>query len=252
MSPVAFKQQVTQLNAELTRCYDYCDAVRSNRRLGSTHEALDKLQAGLKESIHGIQLEYNALRKVIGTRMDLGDDTARLAINAAIREVQVDIQSRLFNIAFKRRESNEPEMPGFKHLLKKVQTVEDHVAITLENLAQRFESEKTHVPKPTPKPTPKTGEAIISLKELDILIKHMKNSWTEMAVSGTGKILYVNAFDDKIQQWEKPEGYIKKLPRSTKPAKPARTSTWEQRHQPRHSSRDDQWDSSSWSSSSGW
>ncbi|KAF4630476.1 hypothetical protein G7Y89_g7661 [Cudoniella acicularis] len=248
MSPSAFKQQVTQLISELTRCFELCDAIRANRRLGSTHEALDSLQYGLKESAHGIQLEFNALRKVIGSRMDLGDETARNSMNRAIREVQTSIQARLFDIAYRKRdrETHDPELPGFRDLLRKVERIEDTASDTLEDLGQRFESEKQEAAKPkpqpqpkkeAPKPKPKTDEAIISLKELDYLINHMKNSWVEKSVAG--KSLYVNVFDDKKTQWEKPEGFIKALPRQPKPA---RTPTWEQQ-QPRRPVREEFWDS---------
>jgi hypothetical protein len=274
MSPTAFKQQVTQLVSELTRCWELCEAIRANRKLGPTTDALNRLQAGLKSSASSIQVEFTTIRKLVGSRFDLGDETSRHSLNRSIREVQSDIQTRLADIAYKRRESHDPELPGFRDLLRKWHRIEENVTYTLEDLGQRLEDAKV-APKPKPQPKPeakpepkpakqeqpktkpiphKADEVVISLKELDHLLEHMKNSWVEKNVAG--QILYVNAFDDRKSQWEKPDGFIKALPKPTKPQKapvweeekpthkPKRTPTWEQYKQPmppRRPVREDFW-----------
>jgi hypothetical protein len=240
MSPTAFKQQVAQLVSEITRCFELCDAIRTNRRLGSTHEALDQLQLGLKDSAHEIQIEYGTLRNVIGSRMELGDETARTTLTKAIRDVQSSIQPRLNDIAYRRRDSRDPEVPGFRELSRKLAKVEGGVLEALESLGRRLGEPKPEIPKPTTtpkqpqKPKLKLDEAVISLKELEALMGHMKNSWVETAVAG--KILYVNVFDDKKSQWDRPKGFIKALPHAPKPA--TRHPTWEQSPRP---ARDDFW-----------
>jgi hypothetical protein len=247
MSSTAFMQQVTQLLAEMTRCYEFCDAIRANRRLGSTHEALDDLQSRIKQSAYKIQHEYGILWRVFGSRIELGDETARNALNRAIRTVQSNLEPRLSDIAYRRRDSHDPENLGFRKLGEKMTKIEMDVLEELENLATRFENiTKSKVPKPTTpkqpvKPKLKTDEVIVSLKELDILMQHMKSSWVETLVAG--KILYVNAFDDKKIQWEKPDGFIKALPRVPKPT--TSRPTWEQ--PPRRPARDDHW-----SNANGW
>jgi len=239
MSPTAFKQQVAQLVSEITRCFELCDAIRTNRRLGSTHEALDQLQVALKTSANDIQIEYGTLRNVIGSRMELGDEAARTTLTKAIREVQSNIQPRLNDIAYRRRDSRDPEVPGFGELSRKLAKVDGGVLEALESLGRRLAEPKPEIPKPTApkqpqKPKLKTDEAIVSLKELEVLMAHMKNSWIETAV--TGKILYVNAFDDKKSQWETPKGFIKALPHAPKPT--THRPIWEHRPRP---TRDDFW-----------
>ena len=239
MSPTAFRQQVTQLISEVTRCHELCEAIRSNRRLGSTTEALDRLQAGLRSATTTIQTEFNTLRRVIGSRFDLGDETARNLLNRSIRELQIDIKTKLNDIAYPISSREYPELPGFRDLYRRWQRIEEDVIGTLETLARRLEqsalkSEPKLALKPQPKPAPKTDEVVISLKELDRLLDHMKNSWEERLVAG--QILYVNTFDDKKQQWERPSGFIKAAPK----AKPVMTPTWDL--PPRRPARQNSWD----------
>ena len=233
MSPSAFKQQVTQLLSEFNHCLELCNAVLANRRLGSTHQAMDNLQTGLTLSTQSISTEFNTLRKLIGSRMDLGDDTARNSLNRAIREVQSDIQSRLTDIAYPKvdHERREQKAPGFRELLKKLERIEYDVSLNLESLGQRLQAAKapkpsTPAPKKEEKLRPKSEEVTVSLKELDHLMQHMKNSWVEKKVEG--KSLFVNVFDDKKVSWERPEGFVKFLPA---PKKVVRTPTWEQEEQ---------------------
>jgi hypothetical protein len=174
--------------------------------------------------------------------MDLGDDTARRAIKANIRELELDIERKLNDIASRRDDG----LPGFRDMLRRVERIEDDVADTLEGLGQRLRREaekkpekksekKPEVPKPTPKPK-KQDEIIINLKELAKYTDHMKNSWAETLVAG--EILYVNCWDEKKNQWERPSGYIKALPKTSKPT---RVPTWDE---PPRRRRDDPWERS--------
>lgn len=247
MSPTAFKQQITQLLAEVTKCYQFCDAVRENRRLGSTHEALDKLQYGIKSSAWNIQNAYGELRDDCGSRVELGDETACTTLNRAIRTVQSNIQTRLSEIAYRQRDSHEPENPGFRKLSDKMANVEADVLDELESLGTRFKNAPMEVPKPAAptqpaKPRLQTEEVIVLSKELDTLVQHIKSSWIETSVSG--EIFYVNAFDDMKIQWERPSGFIKALPRAV-PKQTTSRSTWEQPS--RRPTRDD-----TWSNGKGW
>jgi hypothetical protein len=73
MSPIAFKQQVTQLATELSRCIKLCEDIRVNRHIGSTHENLDKLQSALQAAEVSIPESYNSVRNYVGHELDLGD-----------------------------------------------------------------------------------------------------------------------------------------------------------------------------------
>ncbi|TVY91645.1 hypothetical protein LAWI1_G006808 [Lachnellula willkommii] len=247
MSPTAFQQQVTQLLAEVTKCYEFCDAVRENRRLGSTHEALDTLQYGIKSSAWNIQNAYGELRDDYGSRVELGDETARTALNRAIRTVQSNIQARLSEIAYRQRDSHEPENPGFRMLNDKMANMEADVLDELESLGTRFKNATTEVPKPAAptqpaKPKLRTDEVIVLSRDLDMLVQHMKSSWIETSVAE--EVFYVNAFDDKKRQWERPSGFIKALPRAA-PKPTTSRSAWEQPS--RRPTRDE-----TWSNGKGW
>lgn len=218
MSPTAFKQQLTQLASELKRCLELCDEIRVNRHLPRTTETLDRLQSGIKHTINTIDIEFNAIRRFIGSRMDLGDEAARISLQRAIRDVQTDIHVKLSDIAYKRRDIQEREAPGFRDIHKRLQGVEAHVFMTLESLSRRLEASKAVPEAPKPSiPKPRTDEAVVKLKELDRMLEHMKNSWVEKVVAG--RILYVNVFDDKKSTFDRPNGFIKELPRAARPAK---------------------------------
>ena len=231
-SSTAFRQQVTQLLSDLTRSYELCDAILTNRRLGSTHESFDRLQDGLKASASEIQLQFNLLRKVIGSKMDQGDDKARSAMETNVRDTQMEIRAKLFDIAYKRRDGRDsPDLPGFRELLRRWRMIEREVADTLQGLGQRLEEKKAEKKSDNKKKTTTksyevkstadiyeeqeaTEEVTIRLQDLDTLLKHMKNSWVEKWVGGD--ILYINKFDSAKTQWEKPTGYIKQLSRSSR------------------------------------
>jgi len=102
--------------------------------------------------------------------------------------------------------------------------MEQTVSDNFESFAQRLDRP---APRPIPKPTtkapdpkpkqpepkkPKSDEVVMQLKEFEKYIDHMKKSWTETLVAGN--ILYVNAWDEKLNTWERPSwGFIKSLPK---------------------------------------
>lgn len=58
----------------------------------------------------------------------------------------------------------------------------------------------------------KQDEIIINLKQFEKFTDHMKNSWAETLVAD--KILHVNQWDEKKNQWEPPNGgFIRPLPK---------------------------------------
>ena len=247
MLSTAFRQQVSQLLFGLTECYELSDAILTNRRLGSTHKSFDRLQDGLRASASGIQLQFNFLRKAIGSRMDQGDIKARTAMDISVRNTQVEVRSKLFDIAYKRRDKwDSAKSPGFKELLRCCKTIEREVIDTLQSLGQRLEEKKCDDMKRTTATTyavhsmsekydePNENEEVtIRSKDLDTLLNHMKNSWVEKWFAGN--ILYVNKFDAAKTQWETPTGYIKQLARSSgqssdtfsKDSRRSRFSVWD-------------------------
>lgn len=230
MSPTAFKQHVTQLLSDLQRCIEFTHLILENRRVGSKHEALDNLRDDLKNTATTVTLEYNTLRKIFGSRMDLGDEISRHALKSAIRSIEYDVQSKLSDIANRRNDG----LPGFRDMSRHVKLIEQNVSDVLESFAQRLERPVVVEPivKPSPKPTPKPAsipvkpkkadDVVIQLKELERYTEHMKNCWAETIV--TGKILYVNQYDERKNTWEKPiGGFIKTLP---VPPPSSRRPTW--------------------------
>lgn len=221
MSPTAFKQQVSQLIAELEKCDDLCQAIRANRRVGSTTEALDLLQHDILSSATSIDSQFKTLRSIIGSRADLGDEVSRSNLNHSIRELQLTVQTRLSEVAYKRRGERDPiEVPGFRKLNERWVKIHFDVSETIESLGLRLKSKvETVTPKPvlkktSPEPTtrvPRYDESIISNGQLEDFIAHMKNSWEER--ESRGEIYYVNVFDRAKTQWERPTGaFIKALP----------------------------------------
>ncbi|CAG8978949.1 hypothetical protein HYALB_00012345 [Hymenoscyphus albidus] len=236
MSPTALKQQITHLISELSTCYELCATIPSTRKLGSTHTSFDGLYTSLPLTIQTISAKSATLRKVIGSRMDLGDETSRNILTRAIKDVQTDIQPRLWNIAHpppRDRRSGEQQVPGFKDILRQVTAMEFDVCDALESLSLRLQASKpTPAPTSTSAPykantsqpvnethpqTPRTrkpregDEVLVNIKELTQLLEHLKASWVEY--SSEGRKYYVNAFD-KTTTWERPEGgFVQSMPR---------------------------------------
>lgn len=240
------------LFSDFTRCYELCENIRDNRRLGHRHEALDSLQDGIKSTVKAISIEYTSLQKVFGSPMDFGDAVSRQQIKEIIREIELDIQNRLSDIANRRTSG----APGFRDMLRHITRLEYSISDALAALARRLEklaeekpdkkSEKKPEKKPEPpKPAPKKqDEIVIQLKDLERYTDHMKNSWEEKWVAG--EVLYVNCFDTSQEQWERPEGFIKSLPKSTKPT--TKVPTWEQYARRRRAPSS----SGTWDSRDGW
>ena len=217
MSPTAFKLHVTHLVSVFKRCDELCDSIFAYRNVGPKHESLNSLQIGLKSSNQAIQIEYAALRKVFGSRFDLGDDISRSGLKSNIRATE-EVERRLNDIASRR----DTGLPGFRDMLRTIQRVEDSTTDHFASLGQRLE-----MPPPAPKPAEKKPEKkaekkeekkpkkpteiVVSIKEWDRYMDHLKNSWSESLVSG--RILYVNAFDESKNTWDMPRsGFIKTLP----------------------------------------
>jgi hypothetical protein len=249
MSPQALTQQITLLLQELSHCLDLCTSILANRRLGPTHSALDTLQSTLTLSSQSISTSFSTLRKLIGSRMDLGDEVSRTAIGRASRDLKEEVVGRLEEIAFP-REGRREERAGFRELGRVVEGIEWEVSKTLESLGQRLQVVKS-APRPTSTPQHKhkgrkPDEVCISLKELDLLMAHMKNSWVEK-VDSRGKRIWINALDEKKFVLERPDGFIKSLRVTEKEGrKVVRTPTWEQEQRQkegvRRERRDDVWE----------
>jgi len=232
MAPTTFKFQVAQLQAELTRCIEFCQDIRTTRHLDGTKN-LDALQNALESAEISIPNNFNTFRRIAGSQMDVGDDKARREMNQHILDVQSKLKPRLREISQpnnRPRDKHEREKPGFRVLLTEWEIIYAEMSKTMRALSGRIETAKaTPAPKPTEpkKPEPKkknTDDITITMKEFDHLLEHMKNSWEE--VISAGEIIYVNAFDNKKRTRERPEGaFIKPYPRSSRPS---RTPSWEQ------------------------
>ncbi|CAG8959993.1 hypothetical protein HYFRA_00012711 [Hymenoscyphus fraxineus] len=267
MSPTALKQQITHLISELTTCYELCATIPSTRKLGSTHTSFDGLYTSLPLTIQTISAKSATLRKVIGSRMDLGDETSRNVFTRAIRDVQTDIQPRLRNIAHplpRDRRSGEQQVPGFKDILRQITAMEFDVCDALESLSLRLQASRstpvptsTSVPpytsapykantsQPVNEPNPQTprtrkprdgDEVLVNIKELTQLLEHLKASWVEY--SSEGRKYYVNAFD-KTTTWERPEGgFVQSMPREREREREIRRSTTVREERPRRDERE--------------
>lgn len=145
LAPTALKQQVTQLLSELTSCLELCTTIVSTRRLGNTQTSFDALYSSLPMTIQAITTQSLTLRKILGSQMDLGDETSRNVLSRAIRDLQTDIKARLQNIAHpprRDRTSSGPQALGFRDILQKISGVEWEVCEALDSLSSRLQAEK--------------------------------------------------------------------------------------------------------------
>ncbi|KAG9245471.1 hypothetical protein BJ878DRAFT_541235 [Calycina marina] len=212
MSDSTFEEHMTHLHGIFKRSDDLCITILEHRRAGRKHEALDHLRLGLNTSRQEIQIQYSNLLKVFGSKFDLGDDIARESVYSSIRSME-NISRKIFDIADRRNEG----APGFKDMLKTVQYIEDRVADTLTSLGQRLDhppepvEEKAEEKKKKERKQKKADEIVVSIKEWDRYIEHLKNSWSESWLAG--RILYINAFEESQNTWDRPRrGFIKTLP----------------------------------------
>jgi len=219
-APTAFKQQIITLITELHACDTIISDIRTNRRLGTT-ERLDRLEASLSASQHTINQSFTSWRRVIGSRMDTGDEIARSAIDCATRDLQSTVQRKLRDVATNRvRSKHELEIPGFGELRRRWIAIETSIIMAIDALGERFQStpprpQPHYQAPPPPAPAPpamRPHETIISIAELTTLREHMKNSWVERSL-GARQSCFVNVYDENEVRWERPaEGYIKFLP----------------------------------------
>jgi hypothetical protein len=218
MSPTAFRHKVTDLVAHLLRCREYCDAVVANRHISREHSNLDNLRAALKTCSNGVWFEFNALRNVLGSRMDLGDESARYWLSYNIRDLEWHVELRLRDIALRRNDGP----AGFKDILRKVERIEEKVKTIMIDLGRRLGT-PTLAFAPAPVVTSsillprsprrrETKSKRVSFTAVDTLRHHLKDSWEEELVGN--RVLYVNCYDRTKTQWERPNGFIKPLSRS--------------------------------------
>ncbi|KUJ12223.1 uncharacterized protein LY89DRAFT_224927 [Mollisia scopiformis] len=228
MSPTAFKQQLLQLIAEIEECHDLCQKIRRTRSLGSTHESIDLFQKDILPSALKIEDAYRAEVASVGSRMDLGDETARSQLNRSIRDLQLTVSTRLAEIASPRRHDHvQVESPGFKKLRERWWKIIRDVLDILSELGRRLSSMKAippglspeefarradirnYVSVPDRKVAPRSDEMIVKNKDLEKLMSHMKNSWVEIEEQGLPA--WQNAFDAAKIVFHKPSGFIQPL-----------------------------------------
>lgn len=234
MSPAAFHHRVTDFVAHLLRCREYCDAIHANRFISGEHGRLENLRAALKTASNSVWFEFNALCNVLGSRMDLGDETARHALSHNTRDLEVIVELRLRDIALRRLDGP----AGFKDMMKRVERIEEKVKTAMIDLGGRLGHGSSRALVPFAAPTavmPSRPAAIlvpavpkrkvttrakkVKFVEVDNSSRnHLKDSWEETLVGNT--VLYVNCFDRTKTTWVRPNGYIKPLP------KPAVSSVW--------------------------
>lgn len=154
--------------------------------------------------------------------MDLGDRESRQLLNNNIREVQLDLRSRLTDIASRR---DDGARPGFGSMYRKLVAIEYDVRSIIAALSDRLELAAKPEPKKIEQPKKlKDDEVMIKMKDLNRYMDQMKSSWYETIVAG--KLLYVNCWDEKKTQWERPKGaYVRGLPKDQK----SRVQSWETR-----------------------
>lgn len=227
MSPTAFTHQFTHLLAQISSSLDLCTTIPTTRRLGTTHHALDTLTSSLHTTTHSLTTEFSTLRALLGSRMDLGDDTARTALKTSIRAIEA-VKARLSDIAYPQgKERREDNLPGFRELARRVEAIEYESSRAIEALGQRVRAEKA------PRKREGDGEA----GELERLRAMVRNSWVEM-VRG-GERCWVNVADEKVVVYIRPvEGFVKV---EGKAKKVVRTPTWEQ-EQRQKERREDVWE----------
>jgi hypothetical protein len=231
MSSAAFHHRVTELVSNLLQCREHCDDIAVNRRISHEHGNLDNLRAALKTSANSVWFEFHALRNVLGSRMDLGDEAARHTLSHNIRDLEGSVGSRLRDIALRRLDGP----ARFKDMLKKVERIEERVKTAMIDLAERLGGYAVRAPPlaiaPAPAPaaapvlqrprrraTTTTKTKKVAFQEVDTLRHHLKDSWDETLVGNM--VLYVNCHDRTKMTWVKPNGYIKPLP------KPAVVPVW--------------------------
>lgn len=162
-------------------------------------------------------------------------------MNRHILAVQSTIKPRLHEIAHpsRQRDRGERELPGFGELLRRWNVISPAVTQTLESLSRRVADTRPEPAAPTPKPR-RTDEVTVSVKEFDLLLEHMKNSWEERIVGS--RVEYINVFDNSRKVTEFPiNAFVRPVPR---PARPVRTGSYERTS--KMPGRNPSWDANAW------
>ncbi|KAF7908079.1 uncharacterized protein EAF01_003834 [Botrytis porri] len=227
MSPtgVAFQTQVDTLLNELSDCIGFCHQIRETRRLGTKHENFDKLQDTLLHSHTTLSVQYDTLNRCFGHRMAVGDEASIQPMNTCLRAVSSNIKKKLYEIANKTTQtSGSRQLPGFGTLLQHWKLIEEDASNIIIRLSQRLiitPPSSTHIPTPatSPKPEPnvRSDQQIVSKSDFKFLVEHMQKSWTEKW--SNDQLIYVNYYDQKNKVYEKPDGFIKAVPTSYRPAR---------------------------------
>jgi hypothetical protein len=218
--PTSFKFQVAQLQGELTRCIEFCQDIRANRHLEGTRN-IDNLERALESAEISIPNNFNAFCRIAGSQMEAGDNRARREMSESIMDVQQNIKAHLKDIAQPRHHGrHDRQRAGFKDMLTEWESIFRSVSSTMRSLSSRIEESRAAPAPRLPEPKKKnTDDVTITMKEFDIMIEHQKNSWEEVILGGS--LAYQNVFDKKRTVKDRPEGFVKLLPRATR-----RTSSW--------------------------
>jgi hypothetical protein len=159
MSAAPFAHQVEQLVYELNRCVSLCKDIRVSRRIGSTHENLDRLQSAFERAASKIASACEDLGRIRRRDMDIGDGIRRLPetlgpgligttevacteMELHINQVQTTIKQRLVEIAYptQPRQPHQRQSPNFRCLLNQWKLIYEGVSSTIFTLTQRFEA----------------------------------------------------------------------------------------------------------------
>lgn len=227
MSPtgVTFKKQVDTFLNELSDCIGLCYQIRDTRRLGHKHENLDKLQETLLKSHTTLSIQYDTLQECFGHRMDVGDDASVQPMNKCLRAISSDIKRKLYEIANKTTQTaGARQLPGFSTLLQHWKVIEQDASNIIMALSRRL---IIVPPSPTPSPAPtsspkqepkvRSDQQVVSKSDFNFLVEHMQKSWEEKW--SNEQLIYVNYYDQNTKTYEKPNGFIKPVPTSYRPAR---------------------------------
>jgi hypothetical protein len=232
-STTSFKFLIAQFQGEITRCVEYCEDIRRNRKLEGTTN-LSNLQNALESAEMSIPTNFSTFRIIAGPQMESGDDRARREMDQHILDIQFQIKAHLRTIAAPRREKHELQHAGFKDMLFDWEDINRRVSNTMRNLSIRIADTPVPATKPAEKkpaekkPEPKkknTDDVTITMKEFDHMLEHLKNSWEEIVIGGS--VVYQNAFDKRRIVRDRPDGWIKTLPRATRTR--TKVPSWERR-----------------------
>ncbi|KAI9729884.1 MAG: hypothetical protein M1818_008324 [Claussenomyces sp. TS43310] len=242
MSPVTLQQQVEQFTVELSTCIQLCKEIRTNVKFASTHHNLDRLQTALEISERSIPETLTNARRRVGSQVERGDGIAITEMHSHIQDLQGSIKPKLRGIAAPGRKPS--KHPGFSKLNEAFKPIHKAVLGTISTLSTRIldadrDQGPSH-PRPAPAPAPERypdsaaaaarAEVVISRAEYDELRQYRRSCWLEILHGG--RIRYINAHDDDMQTWERPENaFIKDYVR------PSRTPSFERTAATRRTSR---------------